>query len=253
MTKRFENKVILITGGASGIGLAAAQGFAKEGGRVVLADLNADKAASAAEGIRSAGGEATSIATDVTDFSACEAMVAHAKESFGGLHIAFNNAGMPTNNVGGFEDVSVADWEKVISTNLSGVFYCMKAEVPLIEASGGGAIVNTASIASVIAAKGMAGYVTSKHGVAGLSKAASLDLIDRGIRVNAVCPGFVDTAMTASVLADPAVREGIESMAPIGRVASAVEIANTVLFLASEEASFMVGALLSVDGGLTIQ
>jgi meso-butanediol dehydrogenase / (S,S)-butanediol dehydrogenase / diacetyl reductase len=147
----------------------------------------------------------------------------------------------------------VMEWQRLINTNLGGIFYSMKAEVPAMKACGGSAIVNTASIASLIAAPGMAAYVASKHGVGGLTKAAALDLIRHGIRVNAICPGFVDTPMLASAIEQPEMRRQIEAMVPIRRLATAEEVAAAALFLASSEASYLVGSLLSVDGGVVAQ
>ncbi|MGE5723395.1 MAG: SDR family NAD(P)-dependent oxidoreductase, partial [Sphingomonadales bacterium] len=218
MSRRFEGKSVLVTGGASGIGRATAKAFAREGALVVVADWNGDGAAEAAAEIERGGGTATSIAADVSDYASCEAMVAHAVTSFGGLHAAFNNAGVPTAIGGEFEETALEEWHRVLSVNLNGVFHSMKAEVPAMRACGGSAIVNTGSVASLIAAPGMAGYVTSKHGVAGLTKAAALDLIRHGIRVNAVCPGFVATGMTAPVVADAQALGTIEAQLPIRRV-----------------------------------
>ncbi len=253
MSTRFTDKVVLITGAASGIGLAAARAFAKENARVALADRNEAQLNLVVREIGLTGAEVLGVTADVSDFASCEAMVKRTVQTFGGLHVAFNNAGIPSQIGGEFEDFSVENWRRLIDTNLSGIFYSMKAEVPALKASGGGAIVNTASIASLIAAPGMAAYVASKHGVAGLTKAAALDLIRHRIRVNAICPGFVDTPMLAGAIEDPQSRRQIESTVPAQRIASAEEVAAAALFLASEDASYIVGALLSVDGGVVIQ
>jgi NAD(P)-dependent dehydrogenase (short-subunit alcohol dehydrogenase family) len=248
----FDSKVVLITGAAGGIGLAAAKAFAVEGAQVVMVDLNGDRVAEQARLIRSAGGTATSFQADVAQFSECEAMVAHAVEMYGGLHIAFNNAGIPCKRVENFEDYDIEEWNRVILVNLSAVFYAMKAQVPALKKSGGTTIVNTASVNSLMATPGVAPYVSSKHGVAGLTKASSLDLIRSGIRVNAVCPGIIETPMLAPVISTSEARAATNAAAPIGRIGTSEEIAQVVLFLASSKSSYMVGSLVSADGGLSI-
>jgi len=246
---RFDGKVALVTGGASGIGLATAKAFARDGARVVIVDRNREAAERAAAEI---GAAASAFAADVTDFASCEAMVAHALEHFGALHIAFNNAGVPTPIGTEFEDIPLEEWRQVLGVNLDGVFHSMKAEVPALKASGGSAIVNTASVAGLVASPGMAGYVASKHGVAGLTKAAALDLIRHRIRVNAVCPGLIMTGMTAVLQTRPDTLAQFETGIPIGRAGQPEEIAELVLFLASDAASYMVGALVTADGGVTL-
>ncbi|MDX9874446.1 MAG: glucose 1-dehydrogenase [Spongiibacteraceae bacterium] len=250
--QRFVDKVILVTGAGSGIGRAAALAFAREGGRVVAADRNGQSAEAAVAAIRDGGGEASAVTVDVSRFEDCRAMVQHTLETYGALHIAFNNAGIPSPIGGQFEDVDIADWQRLIDTNLNGVFYAMKAEVPAMRACGGTAIVNTASVASHIAQPGMPAYVASKHAVAGLTRAAALDLIPHGIRVNAICPGLTRTGMLAEALATPEAEAQLGAQAPIGRVGEAEEAAAVALFLASDEASYMVGSLLVVDGGVML-
>lgn len=250
MDRRFDGKVVLITGGASGIGLAAAHAFAREGASVVVADI--EGAGEAAEAIRAGGGNASAIRADVTGFAACQAMVAHAVETFGGLHVAVNNAGVPSDIGGEFEDFTIDNWNRLMAVNLTGVFLSMKAEAPALKAHDGSAIVNTASVASVVAQPGMAAYVASKHGVAGLTKAAALDFIGHGIRVNAVCPGIIDTPMLAGATSDPDIVAAMEGAVPIGRMGRPEEVAEAILFLASDAASYMVGALLHADGGVTL-
>jgi NAD(P)-dependent dehydrogenase (short-subunit alcohol dehydrogenase family) len=218
----------------------------------MLADRNEVLLHAAVEELRDGGAEAHAVIVDVSDYGSCETMVARTVEVLGGLHIAFNNAGIPSAIGGNFEDFAVAEWQRIINTNLGGVFYSIKAEVPALKAAGGTAIVNTASVASLVAAPGMAAYVASKHGVAGLIKAAALDLIQHGIRVNAVCPGMVDTPMLGGAIATPESRRQMEMLVPNRRIATPAEIAAAVLFLASDEASYIVGTLLTVDGGVVL-
>ena len=252
MERRFADKIVLVTGGASGIGLAAARAFAREGGKVVIADLNGNAAKSMAAQIEADGGTASGIGVDVTDFTACQAMVGHAVATYGGLHIAFNNAGIPSPPSANFTEIAVEDWDRVMDINVNGIFYAMKAEVPAMLASGGTAIINTASTAGFRAAPNMPSYIASKHAVVGLTKAAGLDLIKHGIRVNAVCPGMTATPMMLPLLDDPAMRDALYAMIPIARLAAPEEIVEGVLFLASGAARYAVGALLTLDGGLTL-
>lgn len=250
--RRFDGRVVLVTGAAGGIGLATARAFADEGASVVLADRDRERVFAASEEIRDRGGEAMAVTVDVTDPESVFRMVAAAVDAYGVLQIAVNNAGIPSAIGGAFEDIDIDDWRRLIDTNLTGTFLCMRAEAPALRAAGGTAIVNTASIQSLVAAPGMPAYIASKHGVAGLTKAAALDLISSGIRVNAVAPGFIETPMLAPVIADPGIRSSLESTAPIGRIGSPDEVAQAILFLASDAAAYIVGSVLSVDGGLAV-
>lgn len=244
----FDGKSVIVTGAASGIGRATARAFAAQGARVMLADVDAaGLAALAAELPGSAA-----VITDVADPAACQRMVNETVARFGRLDIAFNNAGIGAPPYADFMDMGVADWRRLVSVNLDGVFHSIRAEVPALRAAGGGAIINTASVASLIAQPGMASYVASKHAVAGLTKAVALDLVRDNIRVNAVCPGLTDTAILDSARDMPEVLRGFEAAVPMGRIAGPEEIASAVLFLASDAASYCVGTLLTVDGGVIL-
>lgn len=252
MSRRFEGKSVIVTGGASGIGRAAALAFAAEGARVVVADLNESSGETTARRVRGDGGEATFVRTDVSRAADCAAMVDAAVKLYGRLDVAFNNAGINL-AVAPIANVEEQDWARILSVNLTGVFLCMKHEIPAMKRTGGGAIVNTASVGGVIGTAGVTAYCATKHGVVGLTKSAALDHIADGIRINAICPGGTRTEMLAEWFKDPAVERRALSHTPIGRMASPEEIARAVMFLASEEASFMVGHAMIADGGLTAQ
>jgi len=252
MAKRFQDKSVIVTGGGSGIGRATAQAFAAEGARVLVVDWNEEAAETVAADIRGSGAMASACKADVSSYGDCEAMVREAVARHGGLHICFNNAGIGGPMIHKVHETTLDDWNRTIAVNLSGVFHCIKAQVPAMLESGGGAIINTSSVAGLVAGPNLAAYASAKHGVIGLTKAAAVDLIGNGIRVNCICPGATETAMLASTLEHPELREHLEG-SPIGRIADPMELARTVLFLASDEASFIVGHALTVDGGVVLQ
>ena len=247
----FTDKVVLITGAATGIGRATAQAFAANGAKVVVGDIDA-RADETVRLITEAGGEATFVRTDVTSDEDVAALVKAAVDTYGGLHVAVNNAGLlpPTAPL---TEQTVEDFDKVVAIDLKGVFLSLKHEITHMAAHGGGAIVNTASIAGVIADPGMAPYVAAKHGVVGLTRAAALDYASAGVRVNAVAPGLTETAMTRGWLDDPEMREVVVAASKLGRPAQPEEIAGMILYLSSDLASFTTGSVHVVDGGQTAQ
>ena len=258
MAGTLHDKVALITGGASGIGRATALAFAAEGARLIVADMNEDGGQQTAHMITENGGEATFLQVDVTQAAETEAMIAKAVEAYGRLDCAFNNAGISGAGIGGDLRTLTADypderWHRIIAINLTGVWLCMKYELQQMLAQGGGAIVNTASVAGLVGLPYGSAYVASKHGVVGLTKTAALEYAKQGIRVNCVCPGYIETPMTAAGISDPERRARMVAMEPVGRVGQPEEIAASVAWLCSDAASFVTGHSMVVDGGFAAQ
>ena len=249
----FEGKVAFVTGGASGIGRAAALAFARAGASVAVADVGEQANQESARLIEQQGGRALAVRCDVTRGDEVKAALQKTAEAFGRLDFAFNNAGIEPKKPAPTADYDEEEWNRIIEIDLRGVFVCMKHEIPLLLKSGGGAIVNTSSGAGVIGIKGSPAYTAAKHGVIGLTRAAALDYAAQNIRVNAVCPGYIDTPMMGRFTGGT--REGVAQVVaeePIGRMGRAEEIANTVLWLCSDGSGFVVGHALVADGGQTI-
>jgi NAD(P)-dependent dehydrogenase (short-subunit alcohol dehydrogenase family) len=248
MDQLFGGKTALVTGAGSGIGEAVARLLASGGASVVVADINADAAERVVGSITADGGTAASFVGDTSDPASVEASVRFAVDTYGGLHLAVNNAG-----IGGPQglaaDIDIAGWQKVIDINLSAVFYGVHYEIPALLASGGGSIVNVSSILGLVAEPTAVPYTAAKHGVAGLTKATAVGYASQGIRVNSVHPGYIDTPLLAN-LPEPAYN-GLVSRHPIGRLGTSEEVAQVIGFLLSDAASFVTGSQYTVDGGYT--
>ncbi len=255
MAGTFEGKTALVTGGGSGIGRAASLAFALEGAMVAVVDLNVEGGEETVQGIKENGGGAILVRADVATHAGTMGMVNETLERFGRLDYAFNNAGVSGRHHRHLTaDYLEEDWDQVLNINLKGVWLSMKAEIPHMVAQGGGAIVNTASIFGLTATTNNVAYMASKHGVVGLTKAAALEYADKNVRINSVCPGYIDTPMTQPLFAaDEDMLDQVVSRHPVGRLGQPEEIAAAVLWLSSDAASFVTGHNMAVDGGYVTQ
>jgi NAD(P)-dependent dehydrogenase (short-subunit alcohol dehydrogenase family) len=255
MPGTLDGKVALVTGGASGIGRATALTFAREGAKLVIADMNVDGGQQTVHMITENGGDATFVQVDVTSATEVEAMISKAVETYGRLDCSFNNAGTEGTTMVSTVDYKEDDWNRVLSINLTGVWLCMKYEITQMLKQGGGAIVNTASVAGLVGSRGAgSAYAASKHGVVGLTKTAALEYATQGIRVNCVCPGVIRTPMMARMLnRNPELEQQYIASEPIGRLGMPEEIAEAVVWLCSDAASFVTGHTMTVDGGMVAQ
>ncbi len=246
MGARFDGRVVLITGAASGIGAAAARRFASEGARLMLGDIDADGLAA----VRSELGEAAAArVTDVAERAQVEALTREAVERFGRLDVVFNNAGIGA--YGRTPDLDPEVWHRTIAVDLHSVFYGCRAAIPQLRAAGGGAIVNTASISGLFADYGLAAYNAAKAAVVNYTRAVAIDHAREGIRANAVCPGPIETALTAALRGSERFMAAYRELIPMARMGTADEVAGVVAFLASDDAAYVTGAAIVVDGGVT--
>ena len=249
MSKQFDGKVALVTGGSSGIGRASALAFAREGARLVVADVDVEGGQRTCRLIEQAGGEAVFVATDVSQAAQVEAAVKRTIDRYARLDYAHNNAGIEGMVLTPTAEWTEEAWNRVIGVNLKGIWLCMKYEIPHLLKQAGGAIVNTASIAGLVGSRSAA-YGASKHGIVGLTKTAALEYARSGIRVNAVCPGVIRTPMLERSLERmPDLEARFVEVEPIGRMGSPEEIAEAAVWLCSDAASFVTGHAMAVDGG----
>jgi len=251
---RFQDKIVLVTGGNSGIGRAAALLFAREGAQVVIAARREAEGNAVLAEIKKAQGQARFIRTDVTKITDIENLFKIIKDDYGKLDCAFNNAGVSSPTMRRTVNMTMDEWNWMMNTNLKGVWLCMKHEIPLMLAQGGGAIVNNSSIAGICTEIGLSVYAASKHAVLGLTRAAALDYAHRKIRINAVCPGFIHTPMLEEPWQqNPQIKELTLGLIPMKRFGKPEEIASAVLWMCSEGASFMTGKEMVIGGGQTLR
>jgi NAD(P)-dependent dehydrogenase (short-subunit alcohol dehydrogenase family) len=250
MSGEYQGKVVIVTGGSYGIGRAAAIGFAQRGAKVAIADMDDVKGEETLRRIKEAGGDAIFIKTDVSLEADVKAFVEKTVQAFGRLDCAFNNAGIHKDFVSTVS-FTVAEWDEMINVNLKSVWLCMKYEIPQMLKQGKGAIVNTSSAAGLVGAPSNPAYPASKHGVVGLTKSTALEFARKGIRVNCVCPGPTRTGMNeALVKSNPEMVKAMDQKVPMGRIGEPEEVAAAAIFLCSDEASYITGHALPVDGGI---
>lgn len=249
---RLDGKVALITGAGDGIGREAALLFATEGARVVVADAVPAGGQATVDAVTAAGGDARFVEADVSRDEQVAAMIRFATDTYGALHVLYNNAGIFPPDDGGVTETPESTWDRVMAVNLKGVWLGCRHGVPALVASGGGSIVNVASFVALMgAATAQVAYTASKGGVLAFTREVAVEYARQGVRANALCPGPIDTPMLAELMSDPARRERRMVHIPMGRLGQAQEIARAALFLASDESSFMTGSALVVDGGIT--
>ncbi len=244
----FADKVAIVTGASSGIGRMSALFYAREGAKVVVSDINKEGGQETVQLIQETGGDAFFVKTDAAIPTDCETLVKKTVEKYGRLDYACNNAG-----IGGEQNLtaeySIEGWQKVIAVNLTGVFYCMKYEIPEMLKAGGGSIVNMASILGQVGFAGTPAYVAAKHGVVGLTQNAAIEYAAKGIRVNCIGPGFISTPLIAAIEGNAEANNGLIALHPIGRLGKPEEVAELVIWLSSDKASFVTGGFYSIDGG----